>query len=337
MLSGTTSLLGKTASQNYRLRSLNLQMQDLQRQLSSQKKHASLTGFDTKAFRIQDLRATSDRLGTYQNNIDRVKTRVELTLDSVTQIRDIAAEVEDSILIQTREGEIDIERVNTIADVNLRFLQDLLNTQDGTRNILAGTDSQTPPFESFTNLANNFDNEVANWLDGTQTMSDLMNNVENFTDTELGMSASLSSAGSVSTKIDDQVSVDFSVLANEEGFRNIIKGLALTRAAQFPDEAVDVGTESEFHQILNRATEYIRTGMDQLEDINARVSSELNLILGVEENNKRDFNLAENLIAEEEQIDTAEVIVNIQNLETQLTASYEVTRLTSQMSLVNFL
>jgi flagellar hook-associated protein 3 FlgL len=337
MVSGTTSLIGRTASQNLRLRNLNLQLQDLQRQLSSQKKHASFTGFDTEAFRIQDLRATSDRISVYQNNIDRVKTRVELTLDSVTQIRDIAAEVEDSILIQTREGEVDIERINTIADANLRFLQDLLNTQDGTRNILAGTDSQTPPFESFTNLINNFDNEISDWLDGTQTVNDLFTNVENFTDTDLGLSASLSSAGSVSTRIDEQVTVDFSVLANEEGFKNIIKGLALAQAVQFPDEAVDIGTESEFHQILNQSVDYIRTGVDQLQDINARVSSELNLILGVEENNARDFNLAEGLIAEKEQIDTAEAIVNIQNLETQLTASYEVTRLTSELSLVNFL
>jgi flagellin-like hook-associated protein FlgL len=57
----------------------------------------------------------------------------------------------------------------------------------------------------------------------------------------------------------------------------------------------------------------------------------------VQDNHQTDAATLDKLLIEKENVDTTEVAVQIQSLQTQLSASYEVTSLVSQLSLVNFL
>ncbi len=333
----SVSLLGFTLPQSQRLQSLNTELQNLQRQLASGKKEETFSGFGTDAFRIQDLRAQAELLEQYEENTNRVQTRIEVILNTTQEINQIADQVDDSILLQTREGEVDLVSIGAVADTNLRYLQDLLNVQDGTRFLLAGTDAQNPPFQDAANLEFNFQQEINAWLAGTQTTQQTLDNIAAFTDQDLGLSAGVSAAQGVNTRIDDSVTVDYTVKANEDGFKNLIRGFALADNIRFPDPAVDIATEADFYELLDGVRGFITEGTEQVNALSVDLATENNLINNVRENNERDLSLTRSLIDEFENTDATEVIVQLQTLETQLNASYQVTTLLSDLSLVNFL
>jgi len=312
-------------------------MQDLQRQLASGKKHNTLSDFKTDAFRIQDLRAESSRLDVYSKNMKRVQTRMNIMLDSVEQMRTLGNQIQDTIQIQTREGEVDIQDINSVADMNLSFLYDLMNAKDGDRYLFAGTDAGNKPLENIDNLINTMDAEVSNWLNGSQTYDDMIANIDNLSDKALGLSSSLSSAGEVTVKIDNNVNIDYSIKADEDGFKDMLKGFALAKAIRFPDAATDVATESEFHKLLTYTGNLVAGGVEKAKDSSYSLSSQYSLLKNVQQQNVSQQGMLTTMIEEKENADPSEVIIGLQSMQTQLTASYEVTRIMSEMSLVNFL
>lgn len=333
----STSLVGKSTAQITRLKNMNIQFQDLQRQLSTQKKNATFSGFGAQAIRIQDLRGESMKLARFQENIQRVDTRMNMVLNSVEKMRDLGRQVQDVIVIQTTEGEVEIDNIKNVAQSNLRFMEDLLNTKDGDRYIFSGTASELKPMQNMQGLLNRMQVEVDNWLNGSQSVDDLINTIENLSDTDLGFAPQITAAGRVTTKIDETVDVDYTVMANEQGFKDMLKGMALAQALEFPDAAVDIGTESEFHQLLKYNSNLVASGSKQMEKSSFRLSAEFALLDNVQQQHIVEKGIADTLIAETENVDTTDVVVNIQALQTQMTASYEASNIMAQLSLVNYL
>lgn len=333
----SVSLMGKSNAQTLRLQSMNGQLQDLHRQLSSQKKHEKMSGFGTQAFRVQDLRADVNRMETYQTNTHKVTTRMQMMTDSLDKMVETAQGVQDSVMIQTRDGGVEIGDINNIADTAMRFMEDLLNTSDGNRYLFAGSATGSKPMDALATMEANFKDEMTNWRNGSQTYDQMMTNINNFTDAELGLNSDLSVAGKVTTKISDGVEVNQTALANESGFKTLLKGIALAKAAEFPDESVDIGTADEFHDMMDEITIFLKEGTEDLRETGYRLGSEYSLLKSVEEQNENDINLAETLISEMEDADPTDTVVKIQSLETQLTSSYEVSRIMSQLSLVNYM
>lgn len=333
----TTSLAGKTTSQITRLKSLNYQFQELQRQMSTQKKHATYSGFAAQAIRIQDLRGESNKIARYQENIQRVNTRMNMVMNSVEKMRDLGKQVQDVIIIQTTEGEVEIDTINNVAQANLRFFEDLMNSKDGDRFIFSGTASEEKPMQNMQALINRMQSEVDNWLDGTQTVDQLITNIENLSDVELGLAPQITAAGHVTTKIDETVDVDYTVMANEKGFKDMLKGMALSQVLKFPDAAVDVATEDEFHKLLTYDANLVSGGSKAMKEASYRLSSEFALLKNVQDQHVTEKGMADTLIAETENVDTTDVVINIQALQTQMTASYEATNIMAELSLVNYL
>ena len=337
MAFNSVSLLGSSITQSGRLKSLNVELQDLQRQLASQKKHETYSGFRTDAFRIQDMHEQTSRLQVYGQNIKRVETRMNMMLDSVEQMRTLGNQIQDSILTQTREGDVNVEDINIVGDMNLSFLYDLMNVKDGDRYLLAGTDSENQPLEDINGLVESMNVEISNWLDGTQTYDQMITNIDNLSNEALGLSTTLSSAGAVTVKVDDNVNIDYSLKADEQGFKDMLKGFALAKALKQPDEAVDIGTKDEFQKLLTYTSNLVGSGVDKAKNSSYRLSSQYNLLKNIKEQNTSDTGMLQGLISDKEDADPTEVVIALQGMQSQLTASYEVTRIMSEMSLVNFL
>jgi flagellar hook-associated protein 3 FlgL len=329
--------MGKSSSQTMYLRKMNSQLQDLHRQLSTQKKYDQISGFGTKAFQVQDLRADVDRLGVYQENNKKVTTRMQMMMNSMDKMIETTQGIQDSVLIQTRSGEVELSDINNIANTGMRFMEDLLNTSDGSRYLFGGSASQSKPMDALANMEANFKAEIDNWLDGSQSYADMMNNIDNFTDAELGLNTDLSLSGKVTTKISDGVDVDYTALANEKGFKTVLKGIALAKAAKFPDVATDIGTEAEFHQMLDEVNGFLKSGVEEMRSTSFRLGSEYNLLKDMEDQNQNDIDLSQSLLSDMEDADPTDTVVKIQSMQTQLTSSYEVTRIMSQLSLVNYM
>ncbi len=331
------SFLGQSSAQQTRLRSMQLSLAELQRQLTTQKKHETYSGVGFDSLTLQKYRMEKGRVESYLGNITDVTTRINLMSNSMTRASDVGRSLIESIETEVREGNIDLETIKTLARDNLAFLRDLVNTNIVGRYLFAGSDSKVPPYTNSNGTDTAMQAEVANWLNGTQTSSQLLTSITGYNPTQLGFDPALGSSGSVSIRIEETTEIDYTVMGNSNGFDDIMRALSFIANLELPDPATDVATLSQFHDVLEGITAIAKRGIDTLDAANTTLGSKFNLITSIQETHTQDMALYDKLIGDIENADTTETVTKIQALQTQMTASYEVTRIVSQLSLVNFL
>lgn len=337
MTTSSISFLARHNAQTQRLQDMRAQLADLQRQIATQKKTDTLSGHGSDATRVQRLRAERSQATSFIQNIDVVNTRATLMSDAMTQAAEIARQVLDGIALQTREGEVEISTINTIANENLKFLRDLLNTKEGDRYLFSGSDTANAPHDDLLGLNGNFQGEISDWLSGGQSLNQMLADMNGFTPADLGYASSLSTAGSVKAHVDFNLEVDYTVRADSQGFTDIMKGLALAANLDYPDPSVDVGTESEFHAALDEVNALLSSGVKAVETDAFNLNTKISFMQSVQDRHVQDEQTFTTLISGIEDVDTAEVISKLQALDNQLVASYETTSIVNQLSLVNFL
>lgn len=331
------SSLGQTIAQQNRLRNLQLQMADLQRQIATQKKEETYSGFGFDSLTLQRYRMDKGRTESYLSNITTVTTRINLMSDAMERASTIGRSLISSIINQPREGDIDMETISKMATDNISFLRDLLNTNLDGRYLFAGSDTGVMPFSGQTTMENNFEAEITDWLDGTITTTQLINNAEGFNTVQLGFDNGLGSSGNVSIRIEETTEIDYTVMGNANGFQDIMRALAFAANLTKPDPAGDVPTEEEFHEALDHIVTIAQRGVAALDGASTTLGSKFNLITSLKDSHEQDKALFENLISEIEDTDMTAAVAQLQAIQTNLTASYEVTRIVSQLSLVNFI
>lgn len=337
MTSSTVSFSAQTKQQSTQLLDLRNTLNELQRQVTTQKKHENLSGFGTDAQRIQRLRTDNAQSNAYIDTVDRVTLRTTQMSDAMLEISRVAREVTESFTLQTQNGEVDIDAIRTVAQQNLVYLQDLLNSKHGDVYLFAGNASLTAPFDNDTVLNNNIQNEITDWLAGGQTPTQLTTDIEALSGTALGYSTALGGSGDVHAKVDTNVEVNYTVKADSAALTDIVRNIALAANLQYPDPSVDVATDDEFHQIIDSLASSLAAGADALDQDNYNLSNKAKLMQNIQNRHIEDRATLENLIGEAEDVDTTEVLVQLQALQTQMTASFEATNIINSLTLVNFL
>ncbi len=331
------SFAGQTKAQSSRLLDLRNSMAELQRQMATQKRSDTFSGLGSDAGTIQKLRTDTNDIQRYMKNIDRISIRTQMMSDAMTEAVKIGREVMNSMRMQTREGEVEMGAINVVASENLQFLQDLMNTNYQGAYVFAGNDVNNAPVEELSILNNNIQSEMNNWLAGMQTPNQFLNNVNALSGTDLSYSNSLQSAGDVYIKIDTNVEINYTVKADDNSFKELMRGIAMAANLKQPDPAVDIATDSEFYQIYDEIITKIADAVDNLDKENFSLASKNSLMGNIEARHVKDVNLLKTLLSKTEDVDTAETIVKLQAVQSQLTASYEATKVVSQMMLINFL
>ena len=337
MVFSNVSLMGQSTSQINLLKDLNGKMADLQRQIATQRKADTFSGLEGDSLRIQRMRAESNKSDIFMRNIDTTNIKIELMTQSMTKSMDLARDVINNIQTQTRGGEIDLNSLQVVAEQALNFVMDIMNTEHNGNYLFAGSDTTNEPLADMTAMNTNIQTEMTNWLAGGQTPTALLANIDGFTDSQLGYSATINTAGSVITQIDTRMTVDYTVLGNNDGFKEIIQGLGIAANLEFPDPATDIGTESDFYEILNSALTTLINGVNKLEGEAFALGGKHNLIQSIAERHVVDKATYEEIIADIEIVDAAEAISKFQALDIQLQASYQTTSLLNQLSLINFI
>ena len=331
------STLGQSNTQIARLGELQKSMSELQRQLTTQKKHDDYSGFGFESLSLQRSRMEKGHLESYLSNIDNVTTRVKLMSTSLTKVSDIGRQLIESIQSEVRTGNVDVNTMRTLARDALNFFKDVTNTEIDGRYLFSGSSTTTQPINSLNNTNADFQAQITNWLNGTTSTAQLMTDVNAMTTTQLGFDPSLSSSGEVSLRIDDATEVDYTVMGNSNGFDDIMRALGLMANLQAPNPATDTPTNDELNDVLDGILVIAQRGVDAVDAASTMLGSKFNMINSVQEQHEQDLALYENAIAETENADTTEIVAKIQSLQTQLSASYQVTNIVSQLSLINFL
>ncbi len=331
------SFVGQTKAQSSRLLDLRNTLADLQRQMATQKRADTFSGLGSDAGTVQRLRTDTNTIEKYMKNIDRVSIRTKMMSDAMTEATRIGREVANSLRMQTREGEVEIEAINTVAAENLRFLQDLMNTNDNGAYLFAGNDIKNAPVENLSTLNSNIQTEMTNWLSGAQTPTQFLNNVDALSGTDMSYSNFIQSAGDIYIKVDTSVEINYTVKANGDAFKELMRGVAMAANLKQPDPSVDIATDTEFYQIYDAIITKIADATAKLDNENFDLASKDSLMGNIRERHVKDINLLKTLLSKTEDVDTSETIVKLQAVQSQLTASYEATKVVSQLTLVNFL
>ncbi|MFK7838993.1 MAG: flagellin [Bdellovibrionales bacterium] len=277
----------------------------------------------------------------------------------------------DIIGYSSAEPDIDLETLKDLASNLYDYAVDLLNSQDGDRYLLSGADTSTPPIIDTGVLDSAIATQFDDWKNGVITNNQFIANltdrtVDNgnpdaLTDSVIGYSSTLSAgtAGKVTIRVDETTELDSTILANDNGFRDVIVALSYIKSDGLgpivdhveidpvtglpnvitegsPGADLDEQTDN-FYEIYNFISATVNKAIDNIDQQRFRLETVRAQIDQIKTNHEQEINILDSTIATIENVDINDVAVRINALQLQLEASFGVTARVAQLSLTNFL
>ncbi len=351
------STTGQALDQIERIKNLQVQLADFQRQITTGKKARLYKDLGTDGLVTQRARADFKSLDTYINNIDIADRRIKLMEAGLAEMQEQARNLENAIIGQTQQGEIELDVIQDLADNIFKFLTDLVNTKDGSRFLFGGSDSGTQPIVNTGLLDTYAVSQIDDWVNSVIDTDTFISNYRDtsvLNDTLVGYSSNISSAKDVYVRVDDNTEVDYTVLANTQGIRDILAVVGLVKnltneideISLDPDDPITTITPpgadnaeraDNFYQIWNDLAAMLNNATDLLDNERFKLSQVQANLNTIKVNHENAQNLLLGTISEVEDADMSEVALKVNFLQVQLEASFRVTASVSQLTLVNFI
>lgn len=370
------STLGQYLNQISSLKSQQTSFADLSLQLSTGKKTQTLSGLGTDVIRAMRARTGVDSLSTYSNNITNANRRINLMTTATKEIKAQTENIINGLTLAVQEGDYpDLESTQELANSVYEFIIDLINQTDGERYLFGGADISERPLTDkglFTSALGNFvpdssdltnpplvaSGMIGDWGDGTITTDQFIAAYSSTSDTVLGFSNALTNntAGKTTVQVSDSSSFDYTKLANNTSMKEIVRALGVlkqlppveyapgalndptaTTLAQDVAPSPPRAKQDSFFAVINDLTAKLNAAVDQLDQLEFSLSQVQAQITIVKESYTDQIKSYEDIIGETEDADITEVSTKIKQLEIQIQASFQITALTSQLTLASFL
>lgn len=353
------STMGHSMDQIDNLRKLQLRMSTLSTQMATGKKTRTFDGLGTDVIASERARANIKALVAYENNITVASRRLKLMDNSLSQTRKQAQNVLSAIQVQTQSGEIDKDSVGELAGKLRGLIAEFVNEKDGDRFVFSGAETTTKPLGDTSAMDTYMQSKLDDWLNGTIDSDALIKSYRDrtqLTDTTVGYSAQLSSGSTrgVSVRVDEYAEVDYTVLANDQGLRDIIVAIGMLDKLCCSIDEVTLDDDSapgtttapgvtqkeqneNFYKVFNDIGQMLSSGLKNLEKSQFTVSQSLSTITEIQSEHAVQRNILKGQVDDIENVDMNEVAVQINFLSIQLEASYRVTATLSNLNLSNFL
>ncbi len=372
----SVSTLGQSVDQISRLLRQQSSFENLSTQLATGKKIQQFSELGTDLLRTKRARADINSLQQYSDNITNSNRRIKLMSDSIELLSSQVGEIVGGLRATVQGGDApDFETMQKLASDVYDFALDLINTMDGDRFLFAGSDSRIKPiedkgiFDSFlggfvpdeadiTNSPLQSSGFIGDWGSGFISTEEFIQTYSNVNDHVLGYSDALASGttGKVSVRVDDNSDFDYTVLGNDQAMKDMVIALGVLKNMPPPEFApgalndpsatvISQDTppfpssekQENFYAVLNDLTQRMAAASDGAEQHVLKLSLVQAQTDAIKEYHGFQINSFESLISEVEDADITEVSVQIQRLQTTIQASYSVTALAADLSLVNFL
>lgn len=370
------STLGQALDQISRLKTQQRTMDTLSLQMATGKKTQQFSGLGNDVIASKRARSNIQSFNTYINNIKTAERRIKLMDNSLEQIKDQAQITLGAMQVAMEQGRYqDFAAIQEQAGEIYNYILELVNTKDGERYLFSGADSSTAPIAD-NGLLNSFLGEfvpdetdldnpplsasglIGQWGEGTITTEQFITAYKGMTESTLGYSSSLSldTAGKVYTRVGDNTDIDYTVLGNSQGLKEIITALGVLKSmppvehapGALNDTSVDTLEEDEpphpseekqenFYEVMRSLKSMLSGAIENLSQEGfklGQVQARLNI---VKTNHTQEINTLKSIVSDVEDVDITETAAKITQLQTQLEASYNVTALVSNLSLVNFI
>jgi len=370
------STLGASVDQIARLKVQQNNLDLLTTQISTGKKTQQFSGLGTDILRSQRARADINSLEQYTTNIQNSQRRIQLMNGSLEQVRTQTNLIANGLTVGVQEGDApDFEVTQRLAGDVYDFIIDLINTKDGDRFLFAGADSSIKPIEDnglFDSVLGTFvpdDTDIANppfqasgyigdWGDGTITTEEFIASYQATNENILGYSEALISGttGDVRVRVDDNSDFDYTVLGNTEGLKEIVLALGVLKNLPPPENAPGAlndplatnaiedippfpsrEKQDNFYEVFNDLKQTLIKAVDKIEAEEYRLGLIEAQTSVIKDQHEYQINTFKTTISEIEDADITESVAKIQQAQVSLQASFSVTSILADLSLVNFL
>ncbi len=255
------------------------------------------------------------------------------------------------------------------------FLGDLLNTQETDRYLLSGAATTQQPYNNTGTLDTAISSLVGRWKDETLppgmnlTNDELISAITNrsssadpnaITDSIVGYAPALSTnnVGDVFVRVDERSEIEYTALANEKPFRDLLVATGFIKNGDFtpiadsyaePYTAGDPTTadgapgattveqKNNFYEVFNQLTKMANNAIDDIDAIRFKLENVRARMAETKQSHQNTQAVLQNTIDSVENVDINDVAIKINTLQIQLEASYRVTSSAQQLSLVNFI
>ncbi len=355
----SVSTAAQALAQVKRLQVLQERLGSYQVQITTGKKAPLFKGLGTDVVTSQRSRSNFKILEKYDVNIDSAERRIKIMLSTLTSLKQQASNISGAMSNETQEGEVNFTSISGLAQNTLDFVKNLVNQKDGERYVFAGADTLNQPLNDTGILDTYLQTNIDSWVNGTITTDQLVDSYRDtsqLTDAVAGYSAQLSSGNgrSVFVKADDTAEVDYTVLANDPGIRDVVVAMNMilkiseTLDRVSPDAndpgglvsapgATQQDKNGNFSQMYNDLIRMIEAGMNRIETLAEGLGNAQVQINQIQETHRLDKSILQENIADVEDADINDVAVKLNALQVQLEASYRVTATVQSLTLANFL
>jgi flagellar hook-associated protein 3 FlgL len=369
------SNLGRAIDQIARLKTQQISMDNLSTQIATGKKTQQFSGLNTDILRTKRARADINKLAQYTDNIKNGQRRIQLMTGAIEQMKSQAKNVANALTVAPQGGEYkDFETTKQLATDVYDYLIDLMNTKDGNRYLFAGSDSSVKPidddnmFETFLGTFRYDDADlvtpievsgfVGEWGAGNITTDEFIAAYRNTDENILGYSESLVSGrtGDVRIRVDENSDFDYTLLANNSAMKDLIIAMGVLKDMPPPEHApgaLNTATppltaletppfppeerQENFYAVINDIAALMVQAIDDLDQEQYRLSLVEAQTESIQQQYVYQTNTLQSTIGEIEDVDLTEAVAKIQQVQIGLEASFSVTALIADLSLVNFL
>ncbi len=352
--------------------------------MTSKRSRANLSAMQTY---IDNIKNGDRRIKLMMQSIAEFKEQARTFLDSLYSLSQESTHQEGEVIryddplttatvevtqvgMTSGESDADLKSVRQLTANIYNIVSDVVNAKDADRYVFAGADALIQPFDNAGTMDSAISTLITQWKAGAitndQLMADLSDNtasagnLDALTDTVVGFSSVLSAGngGPVFVRIAQNAEVNYTTLANDPAFRDILVGLSYIKNATLtpiidtyeppntypgvPDQQGAPGVTNDemkenFYTIFNHVVSMVSHAIDKLDQLSYNLANAQSRIKSVQEAYVQDQNVLKTTIADVEDVDINEAAVKLTSLETQINASYAVTARVQQLSLVNFL
>ena len=297
------------------INSLILKSQDRineqQIKLTTQQKSQDYLGIGDDASRLLTVESSLRRIDQFVKDNAFIDMRMETMLNSMDAVGDILTEVRTLVRDVLEDGTLDGIDKNDFTEIKMDQLESFLNVKMNGRFLFSGTKTDTPPVNAGDlGDAPTFD---ADGITTTAEPSFFYQGDDN----------------QVKARIDEGVTLEYGVKANDEGFEKLIRAMRLVKSTDLSDANV----LGKFQHALNLLNE----SADNIAAVELNTGVKFQQLASTTQSLKDTKNILDGVVDEIERADTFEAVSILNQVQTQLEASYATAVRVSNLSLTRFL
>ena len=310
MVSRVTNLSSSRLINSLILKSQN-RINEQQIRLTTQQKSQDYLGIGDDASRLLTVESSLRRIDQFVKNNAFIDMRMETMLNSMDAVGDILKEVRTLVRDVLEDGTLEGIDKNDFTEIKMDQLEGFLNVKMNGRFLFSGTKTDTQPV----NAGDLADAPTFN-ADGVTTTAEPSFFYQG-------------DDNQVKARIDEGVTLEYGVKANNEGFEKLIRAIRLVKSTDLSDANV-IG---KFQHALNLLNE----SADKIAAVELNTGVKFQQLASTTRSLKDTKSILDGVVDEIERADTFEAVSILNQVQTQLEASYATAVRVSSLSLTRFL